>query len=356
PATTTTTTTTTSSTTTTLMGGSIQGSVLSLEGTVTTFAGTAGSAGSIDATGIDARFNQPNDITTDGTNLYITDMNDNLIRKIVIATGAVTTLAGTGSFGSADGTGTAASFFYPQNITTDGTNLFVTDYKNTIRKIVITTGVVTTLVGSAGASGSADGTGAAARFNSPTGITTDGTNLYVTDMVNHTIRKIVIATEVVTTIAGTAGISGSADGTGAAARFNRPRGITTDGNILYVSDSTNSTIRKIDLVTLAVTTIIGTPGSYGTAEGIGTAAQVDDPRGLAFDGTNLYIVDYSADIIRKFAAGTGMVTTIAGNPYSAGSTDGKGTAALFKGPSGVTTDGKYLYITDNKNHTIRKIR
>jgi len=103
---------------------------------------------------------------------------------------AVTTLAGTGSSGSANGTGTSASFNYPRGITTDGTNLYVADYSNhLIRKIVISTGAVTTVAGT-GSSGSANGTGTSASFNYPYGITTDGTNLYVADSGNHLIRKI----------------------------------------------------------------------------------------------------------------------------------------------------------------------
>ena len=104
--------------------------------------------------------------------------------------GAVTTLAGTGSSGSANGTGTSASFNCPTGITTDGTNLYLADYNNhLIRKIVISTGAVTTVAGT-GSSGSANGTGTSASFNFPYGITTDGTNLYVVDTSNHLIRKI----------------------------------------------------------------------------------------------------------------------------------------------------------------------
>ena len=129
-------------------------------------------------------------ITTDGTNLYVADRNNNLIRQIVISTGAVTTVAGTGSSGSANGTGTSASFHYPRGITTDGTNLYVVDSSNhLIRKIVISTGAVTTVAGT-GSSGSADGTGTSASFSYPIGITTDGTNLYVAERNNHLIRKI----------------------------------------------------------------------------------------------------------------------------------------------------------------------
>ena len=111
------------------MGGSIQGGQLSLSTVVTTLAGT-GSQGSANGTGTSASFNLPWGITTDGTNLYVTDTNNHLIRKIVISTGAVTTVAGTGSSGSANGTGTSASFNYPGGITTDGTNLYVADYSN----------------------------------------------------------------------------------------------------------------------------------------------------------------------------------------------------------------------------------
>ncbi|MGD0276397.1 MAG: hypothetical protein ABSB79_10140, partial [Syntrophales bacterium] len=121
----------------------------------------------------------------------------------------VSTMTGI-TYGSTDGTGAAALFSYPHGITTDGTNLYIADSDNdTIRKIIISTGVVTTLAGTAGVGGSTDGTGSAARFNSPYGITTDGTNLYIADDANDTIRKIVISTGVVTTLAGTTGVQGS---------------------------------------------------------------------------------------------------------------------------------------------------
>jgi len=164
------------------------------------------------------------------------------IRKIVISTGVVTTLAGS-SQGSTDATGTSASFYFPMGITTDGTNLYVADLiNNRIRKIVITTGVVTTLAGSS--QGSTDATGTSARLYYPRAITTDGTNLYVADTNNHNIRKIVISTGVVTTLAGST--AGSTDATGTSAKFSNPREITTDGTNLYVTDTLNHRIRKIE--------------------------------------------------------------------------------------------------------------
>jgi len=222
------------------LGGSIQGTELSLSTAVTTLAGS--SEGSTDATGTSARFYRPSGITTDGTNLYVADRYNHRIRKIVIDNGTVTTLAGS-SYGSTDATGTSASFNSPRGITTDGTNLYVADYSNhRIRKIVISTGVVTTLAGSS--EGSTDATGTSARFYRPSGITTDGTNLYVTDRYNHRIRKIVISTGVVTTLAGSS--SGSTDATGTSASFANPIGITTDGTNLYVADMYYHKIRKIE--------------------------------------------------------------------------------------------------------------
>ncbi len=325
-------------------------------GAVTTLAGTAGSPGSTDGTGAAARFYDPSGILADGTNLYVADRLNNTIRKVVIATGAVTTLAETaGSSGSTDGTGAAARFSNPSGITTDGTNLYVADtYNDTIRKVVIATGAVTTLAGTAGSTGSTDGTGAAARFYDPSGITTDGTNLYVADSWNHTIRKVVIATGAVTTLAGTPGSYGFADGTGAAARFLNPTGITTDGSNLFVADSYH-TIRKVVVATGAVTTLAGTAGSIGSTDGTGAAARFFYPSGITTDGTNLYVTDSGNDTIRRVVIATGAVTTLAGTEGSNGSTDGTGAAARFYNPDGITMDGSNLYVADSMNHTIRKV-
>ncbi|SVB99016.1 uncharacterized protein METZ01_LOCUS251870, partial [marine metagenome] len=298
-------------------------------------------------------FKDPNAATIVGNNLYVADSTNDKIRKIVISTGVVTNFAGSGSGGSTDATGTAAKFDYPSGITTDGTNLYVVDHFNhTIRKIVISTGVVTTLAGSAGSTGSTDATGTVARFKKPRGITIDGTNLYVADGDNHKIRKINTSTGVVTTLAGS-GSSGSTDATGTAAKFNTPRGITTDGTNLYVVDSNNHKIRKIAISTGAVTTLAGS-GSQGSADGTGTAATFKNPRGITTDGTNLYVADASNHKIRKIAISTGVVTTLAGST-SYGSTDATGIAARFNSPFGITTDGTNLYVTEHGNDKIRKI-
>jgi hypothetical protein len=331
-------------------------------GAVTTLAGTAGPAGSVDGIGAAARFNSPYGIVSDGTSLYLTDQSNYTLRKIVIATGAVTTLAGTaGSLGSTDGTGAAARFNFPYGIATDNTNLYVTDqFSNTIRQVVIASGAVTTLASTAVG---VDGTGPAARFSQTAQITSDGTNLYVLD--SNTIRQVVIANGAVTTLAGTAGTFGSVDGIGAAARFNGPQGITTDGINLYVVDSGNNTIRQVVIATGAVTTLAGTTGPGGSSDGTGPAARFKQATQITTDGSNLYVVDNGNHTIRKIAPASGslsamtsanaVVTTLAGTAGTFGSTDGIGAAALFHNPSGITSDGSNLYVLDNVNHTIRKI-
>lgn len=319
-------------------------------GVVTTLAGS-GLEGSADGTGAAASFNAPMGITTDGTHLYVADINNHKIRKIVIANGVVTTLAGSGSRGSTNGIGAVASFYLPAGITTDGAYLYIADtYNHKIRKIEITTGAVTTLAGS-GMQGSSDGTGAAASFYRPYDITTDGAHLYVADTYNHKIRKIEITTGVVTTLAGSGPLAGSADGTGAAAGFFMPSGITADGTYLYVADTDNHKIRKIEIATAVVTTLAGR-GSKGSADGIGTAASFNYPDGITTDGTHLYVADFDNDAIRKIEIATAAVTWLAGSDKSS---DGTGIAAIFYSPAGITTDGTHLYVTDTNNHKIRKI-
>ena len=321
-------------------------------------AGGPGGPGSVDGTGAAASFNQPSGVATDsGGNVYVADDGNSTIRKITPA-GVVTTLAGTaGIAGSTDGTGAAALFNNPLSVAVDGTgNVYVADGANdTIRKIT-PAGMVTTFAGTAGMSGSADGTGAAARFFGPWSVATDSAgNVYVADQGNATIRKITPA-GVVTTLAGTAGIKGSTDGTGAAARFNDPLGVAVDstGNV-YVADSLNDTVRKITPAGV-VTTLAGTAGMFGSADGTGAAARFTAPWSVATDGAaNVYVADSFNDTIRKITP-AGVVTTLAGTAGMSGSVDGTGAAARFLRPLGVATDSAAnVYVADGNNHTIRKI-
>jgi len=355
-----------------LMGGALQAKVLtftSANANVSTFAGSSGFSGLTDGTGSAARFSQPQGMTTDGVFLYVADYVNNAIRKIDPATGAVTVFAGsaTGVSGSTDGTGTAARFLRPYDITSDGTNLFVTDFNNcTIRQIVISTAAVTTLAGSVAICATpVDGTGSVARFASPQGITTDGTNLYVTE--NTAVRKVAIATGAVTTLAGSTTVTvGHVDGVGTAARFNNLEGITTDGTNLYVVDQYYGDVRKIVIATATVSTLAGdfTAVTAGSVDGTGSAAKFNKPFGITTDGTNLYVVEQYGDVVRKVVLSSAVATTLAGTPNTAvpgnpgisGTTDGIGAAARFSSPQGLTIYCGSLYVGDSGNSSIRRVK
>jgi streptogramin lyase len=194
------------------------------EAQVYSFAPIAGSPAALDhtdGTGGNARFFNPSAVAVDGAgNVYVADGGDHTIRKVTQG-GAVTTLAGSsGQPGSSDGTGSGALFLYPYAVAVDGSgNIYVADSGNHNIRKVTPGGSVSTLAGTAGVAGSADGTGTAALFNLPQGIAVDGTgNVYVSDTNNSTIRRITPA-GVVTTLAGAAGQTGGGDGTGSSARF-----------------------------------------------------------------------------------------------------------------------------------------
>ena len=354
--------------TSTHVGGSVQTAPLILSNTVLTLAGSAGISGLADGTPAAARFNHPTDITTDGTTLYVADHLNNVIRMIDIASGNVTTLK--------DLAGTTIGFNSPTGITTTvtaaGTQLYVVDSgSNTIRCIDVTTKIVTIIGSSSNLAGAFDSAvPSEVLFNQPTGITTDGKNLYVTDSGNNTIRRIVIAGLGVSTVAGSPGSSGTSDGIQGSARFNMPARITTDGKTLFLTDFQNRTIRTIDIKTGEVKTLAGTSGPLGsdngTSDGIGTAARFNQPNGITTDGTNLYVTDSYQNTIRKIVispAGVGTVTTIAGisKPSSdatmgiGGSVDSPGIPSFYT-PVGITTDGVSLFIADSQNSTIRRIQ
>jgi serine/threonine protein kinase, bacterial len=252
-------------------------------GVVTTFAGST--AGLQDGTGAAAKFNQPYCITIDASgNLYVGDRINHAIRKITAA-GVVTTLAGNGTAGNTNGTGAAASFNEPLGVAADASgNIFVADYINGLIRKVTPAGVVTTF----------QNPGATHIF----GIAVDAANnLYTTEYANHRIVKYTSA-GVATVIAGTAGTAGAADGTGAAASFRFPAGITVDANgNLYITDVYNNKIRKITSAGV-VTTMAG---SSGNADGTGAAAGFDSPLAICGDFANnaVFICDFGNSRIRK---------------------------------------------------------
>ena len=328
-------------------------------GTVTTLAGSGGLSGSADGQGSGARFDHPAAVAVDPAgNVYVIDTSNQTVRVIASASGSVTTLAGLpGQAGRADGAGAAARFFYPFGIAVTGSGtVYVADTGNHAIRVVTPVGAVTTLAGAAGGSGIADGVGGEALFNYPDGITLDASGtLYVADHDNQTIRKITSA-GAVTTFAGAARISGSADGSGGAARFNGPTGVAVDstGNV-YVADAGNSTIRKITAGG-SVTTFAGFAGVAGSSDGPGGSARFNAPEGIAVDSVgNVYVADTNNSTIRKITAG-GTVTTLAGVAGQTGSADGPGGSARFNGPYAVAVDSAgNVYVSDYFNSTIRKI-
>jgi sugar lactone lactonase YvrE len=328
-------------------------------GNVTTLAGQA-TSGSTDGTATNAGFSSPSGVTVDsmGT-VYVADANNHRIRKITPG-GVVTTLAGNGTTAFVDGVGTNATFNNPQGIAVDSVgNVFVADTNNhrirkigtTVAQVPLNRGVVTTIAGN-GTVGFSDGTGTNTRLTYPSGIGFDSAgNVYVADTGNHRIRKIT-STGVVTTFAGN-GTAAWGDGTGTSARFNTPNGIAVDSaGTVYVADTNNSRIRKITPAG-DVTTLAGSTDGY--ADGTVSSALFSYPYGITIDSAgNLYVTDQYNYRIRKITLG-GIVSTLAGNGTS-GYADGTGTNARFGNPLyGITVaNSGNLYVVDN-GFRIRKI-
>jgi sugar lactone lactonase YvrE len=313
---------------------------------VSTYAGD-GNRGFANGPALTASFYELRGVAVDKNgNMYVAS-ND--IRKIS-ADGIVSTLAGDGTNGFRDGFGNNAKFYAPYGVAVDAYgSVYVADaVNNRIRKIT-TAGDVSTLAGS-GTRGFADGVGASAKFDYPTGITVDKFgNVFVTDHFNHRIRKITPA-GMVSTIAGDGSI-GFVDGTGVTAKFREPNYVAVDahGN-LFVTD--NNSIRKITPAGLVIT--LAGNGTYGFADGIGAEARFGPPTGIAVDvNGNIYVAEAN-DRIRKVTA-AGMVSTLAGNGTE-GFADGIGTSAKFDSPQGVAVDASgNVFVADTYNYRIRKI-
>lgn len=325
-------------------------------GMVTTFAGSPGVAGSFDATGTNALFNGPEGLAVDAAgNVYVADSGNDTIRKITPG-GAVTTFAGSpGIAGSTNGTGTNALFDAPAGVAVDlSSNVYVADYGNHVIRKITPAGVVSTLAGSPGNFGSANGTGSGALFYEPEGVAVDSLgNVYVADTANDMIREISPA-GVVIPLAGSAGNYGSSNAIGTNATFSSPQSVSVDslGNV-YVADTGNNLIRKI--TPLGVVSTVAGSGNPGSVDGAGTNAQFWGPVGIAVDGaSNVYVADYLNGTVRKITS-SGIVSTLAGSA-SNGRTDGPDAAARFSLTQAVAVDSSSnIYVADAANNTIRKI-
>jgi sugar lactone lactonase YvrE len=273
---------------------------------------------------------------------------------IRVNAGVVITLAGQTSSGSLNGTGTASSFNGPEGVAVDASgNVYVADTGNSVIRKISAGAIVTSLAGTANVTGFTNGSGASALFHTPIGIAVDGSgNVYVADSGNDDIREI-NPSGVVITFAGT-GSTGFTNGTGTAASFDNPTGVAVDasGNV-YVADQTNDAIRKISPAGV-VSTLAGS-GSTGSANGTGVAASFDNPTGLAVDAVgNIYVADQNNFEIRKINP-SGVVTTLAGTGAT-GSVNATGTSASFNRPYDVTVDASgNVFVADGGNDLIRKI-
>jgi len=292
-------------------------------------------------------------------NLYVSDGTNSTIYKVSMDVGQSAVFAGSpGALGSVDGNGTAALFRTPNGLAIDASgNIYVADTGNsTIRKIT-PAGVVSTLAGAATSTGSIDGIGAAAHFSLPQDLCIDASGaLFVADSSNHTIRQISALGEV-TTLAGSPGAQGTADGTESVARFNTPSGIAIGSlSLLYVADTNSNTVRVVNSATKVVSTLAGTYGVTGATDGTGLAATFNGLTGTAVDSTGtIYVADTANSIIRKITA-AGVVTTLAGLSGITGTQDGKGPSALFNHPRDVVVDSSgNVYVADTGNSAIRKI-
>jgi sugar lactone lactonase YvrE len=292
------------------------------------------------------RLDFPAGLATDGTNLYVANSRNNTVDRIDLTGHSIALLAGQlFKGGTIDGTGASAMFSSPGGVALVGDNLYVSDTDNsTIRQIKVSSGTVSTVAGTANIPGTDDGRGASAHFNLPTQIAADpnGSRLFLTDSNNSTIRMIQLPDFVVKTIAGQAQTDGKVDGPPQKSQFNRPRGIATDGKFIYVSDTGNDIIRKIDVSTFNTSTLAGT-GEEGDKDGAATEAQFNNPGAMATDGTSLYVTDADNHAIRKIDLATGAVSKV----------------TLVNGHIGsgcaISKDGKIVYFSDTTENSVQQV-
>ncbi len=302
--------------------------------------------------------------------MYIADQYNHRIRKVTVSTGIITTFAGSGSTGVYSGDGgaaTSAGLNYPCGIAFDTSgNVYIGDTSNNrIRKVTVSTGIITTFAGTGtGAYSGDNGQSTSAKLQSPVGIALDSSdNVYFADMSNNRVRKVTVG-GIITTLAGTGTASYSGDNSAAtSATLNLPTGVVIDsaGNI-YIADQYNHRIRKITVATGIITTHAGNggTGSYSGDNSAATSANLYYPRNIAFDSQgNMYIADSTNYRIRKVTTSTGTISTYAGSGGTSGSysgDNGAATSAGFNAPSGVALDSSNnLYISDTNNHRIRKV-
>jgi len=343
-------------------------------GTITMIAGTGlNGYGGDGGPATQAQLASPSGIAVDGAgNLYIADTNNNRVREVVggggnFTPGAITTVAGMGSpgYGGDGGPATQAMLGNPDRIAIDsGGNLYIADAgNNRVRKVAAGSGTITTVVGIGGSgSGGDGGLATQAQLTSPAGVVVDGAgNLYIADNGNNRVRKVAAGSGLITTVAGAGGPGYGGDGGPATqALLSSPNGIAADGaGNLYIADTNNNRVRKVVTGSGMITTVAGTGfNGYGGDGGPASQALLANPNGIAMDGAgNLYIADTNNNRVREVAAGSGLITTVAGTGGPGpGGDGGPSTQAQLNRPFGVAMDGAgNLYIADTGNNRVRKV-
>jgi hypothetical protein len=302
-------------------------------------AGNAYTTGSADGVGKAARLNQAEMPIRVGDYLYFGELGNSVVRKMNVLTQEISSISG---------------FNDPEGIATDGTSLYVADrFDNVIRKIDIASGTVTLYAGEVGMNDYVDDPNPLnARFFAPEGIAYVNGTLYVADTDNYVIRAIDTTTGAVTTVAGDHNTSATADGIGTAATFTDPWGMTYLNGALYITDYDDGVIRKLNLADNQVTTIAGDPSnSMDTLDGVGSAAGFDEPSAITSDGTYLYVAEVGGYAVRKISLATTAVTTILesfGDPTTAGPLS----TAQIQTPNGILFDPTYgLFVTTERTLT-----
>ena len=295
--------------------------------------------------------------------IYIADSQNNRGRQVNTVTGTINTLAGngTGGFAGDGGLATSAELKIPFGVAVDSAgNAYIADAQNNRIRRVSTTGIITTVAGNGSAGSAGDGGPAvSASLNNPTGVAIDATgNLYIADQYNNKIRVVNIA-GLISTFAGNGTVGNGGDGGPAtAAALYYPGGVALDGlGSMYIADTNNHRIRKVNISTGTITTIAGSGSvGYSCAAGVATAVGLHNPFGVAADASgNIYIADTYNQCIRKVTAGN--ITTLAGNGIASfGGDGGPATSASLNYPSGVVVDGVGdIYIADVVNNRVRMV-
>jgi hypothetical protein len=350
-----------------LCGEGLAKTLAGCAGSVTTLSGSPGGySGRADGPATSALFSSPRGVFFDGADtIYVADESNNIIRAVA-QSGTVSTLVGGGGSGitggAADGVGRNALFRGPNGVTCDGQgNLFIADlYNCVIRQVVIASRAVTTLAGGYSCDYS-DGIGTNARFFYPYGVVTRNDDMFVADAFNNVIRRIALTTQVVSTFAGLRYPASCQpghfnNGIGTQATFSYPTAVSLDasGSMLFIADGCNNLIRMADTRTARVTTLAGIATKSGSADGVGTAAYFNSPQSVAADTSDNLFVFEACGRVRVIDLATAAVYTIAGGQRT-GFVDGLGSAALFQQSWGAVGPAGELFIGDAGNNVIRAV-